>query len=279
MLKIARVENESKKYFAIAHKKALPISTLTLTLFKKSFRITYSSKFNYFYMSSQVHRNRILIDALAKTITCQLIQQKTGKQITRLERINSAGHCADYYFTALLNGHKVFIKVLFVSFHPEIPAGSSMTNEYEKGMLVSSECPYFLHPLYYIQCDPCEILILPYIENHHTLSDLLNKQNYLPLWIDSQIQDAAEYLASKRLVHRDIYANNIVIGNLEGKQEQVFMCDLAFMTTVKEDGSISPIFIEKAVHEMRIGNATDDAAQFRQILDAIKAHRATFIPQ
>lgn len=151
-----------------------------------------------------------------------------------------------------------------------------MENEYQKNMLLSECCPYFLKPIHYIQDLPCEILILPYIHNLRPLISILSGNEPAPEWIKSQLEDIADTLKAKKFVHRDIHGQNIVLGNIHGKPEQLFLIDCAFMTQIDNEGNIVPTNMENKIHHhLKDKTHTDDDFQFAQLLSAVNAKLAS----
>jgi len=97
----------------------------------------------------------------------------------------------------------------------------------------------------------------------------------IPEWIEPQICEAAEWLKSKNLVHRDIHTANIVIGNLPGKKTQIFINDLAFMTEKDCSGNIIPINIESEVRRIKgSDDRMNDDLQFSRIIDRLRKKSA-----
>lgn len=65
-----------------------------------------------------------------------------------------------------------------------------------------------------------------------------------PSYLREQIVEIALYLKGKHLLHRDISGSNLVVGNLEGKDSQLFLIDCAYMTFLDDEGKIIPTPIE-----------------------------------
>ncbi|MBQ4615947.1 MAG: hypothetical protein IJB29_04470, partial [Mailhella sp.] len=165
MFKIERVDDKrfANTRFRLKGENSLDFCTYSLTLFGRTWRIKYSTKFNYFYLARQVRREHLMLDALSISYIRQIIQLETKKNLTSLERLNTIGCCTDFYFRGYLDGEEVFIKALLSRLTTDTQSGAAMQNEYDKSLLVSEECRYVPKPLHYIQCLPCEIIITPFI--------------------------------------------------------------------------------------------------------------------
>ena len=268
MLKIEYVKHQksSGKLFSLLKKNSLDFCSYTITLFGMTFRIKYSSKFNYFYIVEQLKRERLMLDALSTSFVNHIIQETTKKQLTDLVRLNALGACSDYFLRGRLDGQDVFIKVVLTRVRTDADTGSSMQNEYEKGLLASAECRYFLKPLYHIQTSPCEILITPFIQNVRLLKNILNSPTPAPKWLRAQIVEVADFLKSKRLVHRDIHGANLVVGNLEHGKPQLFLNDCSFMTFLDDSGNYIPTPIEADVRKVKNDAGMNDELCFANIL-------------
>ncbi len=271
MLKIERVSDKqmSGRWFHIRNENSLDYCLCFLTFFGKTYRIKYSAKFNYFYITQQVRRERLLADALTLSFIHQLIQTETNKVLTSLERLKAPGGCGDFFLRGRLEGEDVFIKVTLTRLQTDTKTGGAMQNEYKKGVLTSADCCYFLKPMYYIQSLPCEILITPFIQNLRTLNEILNDDAPAPEWIKKQLLEIQAFLKEKRLVHRDIHGANFVIGNLEHESPHVFLNDLAFMTRLDDNDNPMPLSIENDVRRIKSKETRDDNACFAELLNAI----------
>ncbi|MBR6673361.1 MAG: hypothetical protein IKL39_01360, partial [Mailhella sp.] len=75
MLKIERIDAPefSNTRFRMKPENGMDYCYYILTIFGRTWRITYSSKFNYFYMVRQIRRERLMIDALSQSYLRQLI--------------------------------------------------------------------------------------------------------------------------------------------------------------------------------------------------------------
>ena len=276
MLKIERIDDKRFNHlrFRLTSENDLDVCTYILTLFGRTWRIKYSAKFNYFYIARQVRRERLMIDALSQSYLRQLIQMETGKKLTSLERLKTVGCCTDYYLRGCLDGEDVFIKALLSRMTTDSGSGGAMQNEYEKSLLVSQECRYVPKPLHYIQCLPCEIIITPFIQDLRPLQSLIDSEEPMPEWVYDQLKELAEYLHSKRLVHRDVNGGNVSVGRLNGEM-QLILNDLAYMTWLDENGNIVPTNLEKKVQKyIQPAYRQDDAFMFTGLLDAVKAKLA-----
>ena len=276
MLKIERIDDKRLNHlrFRLTGENDLDVCTYTLTLFGRTWRIKYSAKFNYFYIARQVRRERLMIDALSQSYLRQLIQMETGKKLTSLERLKTVGCCTDYYLRGCLDGEDVFIKALLSRMTTDSGSGGAMQNEYEKSLLVSQDCRYVPRPLHYIQCLPCEIIITPFIQELRPLQSLIDSEEPMPEWVYDQLKELAEYLHSKRLVHRDVNGGNVSVGRLNGEM-QLILNDLAYMTWLDENGNIVPTNLEKKVQKyIQPAYRQDDAFMFAGLLDAVRAKLA-----
>ncbi|WP_458400657.1 hypothetical protein [Mailhella sp.] len=276
MLKIERIDDKRFNHlrFRLTSENDLDVCAYILTLFGRTWRIKYSAKFNYFYIARQVRRERLMIDALSQSYLRQLIQMETGKKLTSLERLKTVGCCTDYYLRGCLDGEDVFIKALLSRMTTDSGSGGAMQNEYEKSLLVSQECRYVPKPLHYIQCLPCEIIITPFIQDLRPLQSLIDSEEPMPEWVYDQLKELAEYLHSKRLVHRDVNGGNVSVGRLNGEM-QLILNDLAYMTWLDENGNIVPTNLEKKVQKyIQPAYRQDDAFMFTGLLDAVKAKLA-----
>ena len=281
MLKIERIDDKRFNHlrFRLTSENDLDVCTYILTLFGRTWRIKYSAKFNYFYIARQVRRERLMIDALSQSYLRQLIQMETGKKLTSLERLKTVGCCTDYYLRGCLDGEDVFIKALLSRMTTDSGSGGAMQNEYEKSLLVSQECRYVPKPLHYIQCLPCEIIITPFIQDLRPLQSLIDSEEPMPEWVYDQLKELAEYLHSKRLVHRDVNGGNVSVGRLNGEM-QLILNDLAYMTWLDENGNIVPTNLEKKVQKyIQPAYRQDDAFMFTGLLDAVKAKLAADKPK
>jgi len=276
MLKIERVDDKKSRHlrFRLTSENGLDVCSYILTIFGRTWRIKYSAKFNYFYIARQVRRDRLMIDALSQSYLRQLIQMETGKKLTSMERLQTVGCCTDFYLRGCLDGEDVFIKALLSRMTTDSGSGGAMQNEYEKSLLVSQECRYVPKPLHYIQCLPCEIIITPFIQDLRPLQSLINSNEPMPEWVYDQLKELAEYLHSKRLVHRDVNGGNVSIGRINGEM-QLILNDLAYMTWLDENGNIVPTNLEKKVQKyIQPAYRQDDDFMFTGLLNAVRARLA-----
>lgn len=277
MFKIERIDDKrlANIRFRLKSENNIDFCTYFLTIFGRTWRIKYSSKFNYFYIARQVRRERLMIDALSQSYLRQIIQLETGKKLSSLERLNTVGCCTDYYFRGCLDGQDVFVKALLSRLATDTGTGAAMQNEYEKSMLLSEECRYVPKPLHYIQCLPCEIIISPFIQDLKSLQHFIDRDAPIPAWIYDQLKELVDYLQSKKLVHRDVNGCNISVGKIEGGKYQIFLNDLAYMTWLDENGNVIPTNLERKVQKyIQPAYRQDDAFMFGQLLEAVKAKMA-----
>lgn len=281
MFKIEKIDNlpwkrtrNGKKNFFIYPENTIDYCAWCIGLFGKTYRIKYSFKLNYFFVAQRVKRQNLVLDSLVQAFVYETIKHEYGSPVTSLVRLRVTGSCTDYFFKGKLNGTEVFIKASLSRMQADPAKGGVMKNEYEKG-LIASECPYFIRPMLYVNASTCEILVTPFIENLQLLEELLVSEDDIPEWIEQQICEAAEWLKSKNLIHRDIHTANIVIGNLPGKPTQIFINDLAFMTQKDCSGNIVPINIESEVRRIKSSDELmNDDLQFSKILTRIRKKSA-----
>ncbi|MBR6625410.1 MAG: hypothetical protein IKL01_04295 [Mailhella sp.] len=274
MLKIERIDAPefSNTHFRMKPENGMDYCYYILTIFGRTWRITYSSKFNYFYMMRQIRRERLMIDALSQSYLRQLIQMETGKKFSSFERLSTVGQCTDYYFRGCLDGEDVFIKALLSRMATDTGTGPAMQNEYEKSLLFSEECRFVPKPLHYIQSLPCEIIITPFIQDIRPLQSYLTDSAPIPRWIYDQLKEVAELFKVKRVIHRDINQGNIATGRLAGGELQLFVNDLAYMTWLDENGNVVPTNLEKKVQKyIQPAYRQDDEHMFNWLLNAIRA--------
>lgn len=207
-----------------------------------------------------------------------IIQEKTQKTLSSLTKLTEGetGHSNDYIFRGILDDQEVFIKVILGRLSADTPDVGAMQNEYEKGLIVSSECPYFLKPLHYIRFSKCEILITPFIQNIRTVHEIIHFSSSAPEFLKKQISETALYLKNKCLLHRDLNVNNMVIGNIKNKETQFFLIDCAFMAFLDSEGNIIPTPIESCIQN-RPRNLSDEEKTFCHILEQLDAKIATEI--
>ena len=260
-------DRNNRTLFHIRNENSLDCCKCFLTLFGKTFQIKYSSKFNYFYVAQQVRRERLMLDALTESFIHQLIPERTRKTLTSLERISTVGCSGDLYLRGKLDGEDVFIKVTLTRVQTDSGKGGAMQNEYEKGLLLSQECPYVLRPLYYIQCLPCAVLITPFLHHLRPLREVMAAEEPAPTWLRGQLEDLMEHLRARRLVHRDINGGNLSIGNRTNGPTQLFLHDLAYMTQLDEEGLPVPLNIEgKVQSDIQPVERQNDALCFAALL-------------
>jgi len=278
MLKIERIGDTRFNHlrFRLTSETSLDYCSYVLTLFGRTWRIKYSSKLNYFFMARQIRKQHFVLEGLAISYLHLFIQLKTNKTIADFQRLNTGGGGADFFFRCSLDGEDVFIKVILGRIQSDNKNDPVMENEYKYNAMLSKDSPYILKPIHYIQDLPCEILIMPFIHNMRPLISILSGNEPAPEWIKSQLEDIAETLKSKKLVHRDIHGQNIVLGSIHGKPEQLFLIDCAFMTQVDNEGNIVPTNMENKIsHHLKDKTHTDDDFQFAQLLSAVNAKLAS----
>lgn len=282
MFKIEKVDKlpwkrtrDGKKKFLMYPENTLDYCAWVVSFFGKTFRIKYAFKLNYFFVAQRVQRQNKVLDSLVQAFVYETVKHESGHPITELERLRVTGGCTDYFFKGKLNDTKVFIKASLSRMNADPAKGGVLKNEYEKGLL-ASESPYFIKPVLYVHASTCEILVSPFIENLRLLEEFLVSGDEIPDWVEPQIREAAEWLKSHKLMHRDIHTANIVIGNLPGKDPQVFITDLAFMTHIDENGNTVPINIENEVCRIKkTADAMNDDIRFAYVLKRLNEKNST----
>ncbi|MBR5883218.1 MAG: hypothetical protein IKY97_07075 [Mailhella sp.] len=269
-----RTRSGKKKMFLMYPENSLDYCSWVISLFGKAYRIKYSFKLNYFFIAQRVKRQNMILDSLVQAFVYETIKHEYGSPVTSLVRLQVTGGCTDYFFKGNLNGTDVFIKASLSRMKVDPALGGVLKNEYEKGLL-AAECPYFVKPLLYVNASTCEILVTPFIENVRLLEELLVNDSDIPAWVEPQIVEAAEWLKANNLVHRDIHTANIVIGNLPGRETQVFINDLAFMAQKDCEGNIIPVNIESEVRKRKgTPELMNDDIQFSNILARLRKKSA-----
>lgn len=234
MIKIELVKESfwRDSYFSFRSEELHDSSAFRITLFGKTFRIKYSKKFNYFLIAYKAIRLEKYLD-LQRVVTGKLAQlvleqalEKEGIAVSNLEILLTDGRTPGFNFKGLYEGVPVFIKLNIYSTPPSKKfIKSYLQTEYENGLLFSSDCPYCLKPIKYLELPQFELLITPFVENAQTLHDCMRGAEGLKEKYFSQLQEVREYMKKNNLAHGDLHGSNILIGTVEGGEEQIYIID------------------------------------------------------
>lgn len=238
MIKFERVKESFSRdsYFSLQTEEFYDCSAFRVTLFRKSFRIKYSKKFNYFLIARKIIKSeeqigiqRVLIDKLASLVLLQALE-KEGLPVSNLDCLPEAGKTPTFNFKGMWKDTPVFIKLLIYANPPSSPQKSwksYLRTEYENGLLASSVSPYCLKPITYLELPHFELLVTPFVENARPLYDVLGTASGLPQEYVAQLHEVKNSFKKHYFAHGDLHGDNILIGSLNGGKEQLYIIDFA----------------------------------------------------
>ena len=269
MLYVQREQGPASARFArkFAWKKEFdfPFHTLLITLFGRTWRISWSGR--YAFVETQM---RCQLDALTQAFVAQTIEQKTGQPLRAFTRLSTGGKSTDFYFKGDLDGTPIFVKTAFTGWKKDLEEGDTvLSNEFAKGRLLAALSPHFVAPLYYFNCFPCEILISPLLENAETLISFTPRSAEEFDWIAEQVRAIQTLLTEQKLAHRDVQESNFVIGSLNGQEPRLFLTDLAFMKRTDGPDTELPPALDRAF--LRIVRRENDDGAFEAMLERLRA--------
>ncbi|WP_446423698.1 hypothetical protein [Mailhella sp.] len=270
MLYIQREQNSARRLFGWKKEFQFPFHVLLVTLFGRTWRISFSFKGDYSFVETQM---RAQLDALAQSFVAQAIELKTQKPLRSFVRLSTGGKSTDFYFKGDLDGTPIFVKTALTGWKQELDEGDTvLSNEYRKGRMAAALSPHFVEPLYWFNGFPCEILIFPFLKGARTLFEVAPKNEEEYEGLASQVRAIQNFLKTHGLVHRDIQETNFLFGSLNGQEPSLFLVDLTFMKRADGDDELPPA-LDRAF--LRIVRRKDDEGAFEAILERLKARMQT----